>query len=119
MSKRVGWAVIDHMSGGVTSSADLKIAGFIQVSPLMTEITLGCQTMMCCVTRRRFPADRTGVHGAGEPMVTEIRATVTLGVGGVGAGILDEHTRGGGSDPLSFNDLDADDIVVGYGGGSR
>ena len=44
---------------------------------------------------------------------------VTLGVGGVGVGILDEDTRGRGSDPLSLNDLDTDDIVVGYQGGSR
>ena len=52
-------------------------------------------------------------------MVTEIRATVTLGVGGVRVGVLDKDARGGGSDPLSFNDLDMDDIVVGYRGGSR
>ena len=114
MSKWVDWAVIDHMSRGVTSSADPKIAGLIRVSPSMTEITLGCQTMMCCMTGHQFPAGRTGVHGAGEPMVTEIRATVTLGVGGVRAGVLDKDARGGGSDPLSFNDLDTDDIVVGY-----
>ena len=47
-------------------------------------------------------------------MVTEIQATVTLDVGGVGTGILDEDTRGRGSDPLSLNDLDMDDIVIGY-----
>ena len=47
-------------------------------------------------------------------MVTKIRAMVTLGVGGIGAGVLDEDARGGGSDPLSFSDLDTDDIVVGY-----
>ena len=52
-------------------------------------------------------------------MVTEIRATVTLGVGGVGTGVLDEDTRGGGSDPLSFHDLDMDAIIVSYRGGSR
>ena len=119
MSKRVDWAVIDHMSGGVTSSTDPKIADFIRVSPLMTEITLGCQTMMCRMTGRRFPAGRTGVHGAGEPVVTEIRAMVTLGVGGVRVGVLDKDARDRGSDPLSFNDLDTDDIVVGYRGGSR
>ena len=89
------------------------------MSPSMTEITLGCQTMMCRVTGCRFPAGRTGVHGAGEPVVTEIQATVTLGVGGVRMGILDEDTRGGGSDPLPLNDLDMDDIVIGYRGGSR
>ena len=85
----------------------------------MTEITLGCQTMMCRVAQRRFPTGRTGVHGAEEPVVTEIRATVTLGVGGVGTGVLDEDARGGGSDPLSFNDLDMDAIIIGYRGGSR
>ena len=47
-------------------------------------------------------------------MVTEIRATVTLGVGGVRVGVLDEDARGRGSDPLSFNDLDTDDIIVSY-----
>ena len=52
-------------------------------------------------------------------MVTEIQAMVTLGVGGVRAGVLDKDVRGRGSDPLSFNDLDMDDIVVGYQGGSR
>ena len=44
---------------------------------------------------------------------------VTLGVGEIGAGVLDKDARGGGGDPLSFNDLDADDIVVSYRGGSR
>ena len=52
-------------------------------------------------------------------MVTKIQAMVTLGVGGVRVGVLDEDMRDGGSDPLSFNDLDTDDIVVGYRGGSR
>ena len=89
------------------------------MSPLMTEITLGCQTMMCGVTRHRFPTGRTGVQGAGEPVVTETRAMVTLGVGGVRARVLDEDSRGRGGDPLSFNDLDADDFILGYGGGSR
>ena len=39
---------------------------------------------------------------------------VTLGVGGVRAGVLDKDARDRGSDPLSFNDLDTDDIIVGY-----
>ena len=47
-------------------------------------------------------------------MVTKIRVNVTLGVGGVRAGVLDEDLRGGGGDPLSFSDLDVDDIVVSY-----
>ena len=119
LSKRVDWAVIDHMPGGVTSSADPKIAGLIRVSPLMTEITPGCQTMMCRMTGRRFPAGRTGVHGAGESMVTEIRATVTLGVGGVRARVLDENSRGGRGDPLPVGDLNADDFIISYWGGSR
>ena len=47
-------------------------------------------------------------------MVTTIQAMVTLGIGRVGAGVLDKDSRGGGSNPLSFNDLDTDDIVVDY-----
>ena len=47
-------------------------------------------------------------------MVTEIQATVTVGIRRVRAGVLDEDSRGGGSDPLSFNDLDTDDIVINY-----
>ena len=74
--------------------------------------------MMCGVARRRFPTGRTGVQGAGEP-VTETRAMVTLGVGGVRARVLDEDLRGGRGDPLPFNDLDVDDFILGYGGGSR
>ena len=102
------------MPWGVTSSADPKIANLIRVSPSMTEITVGCQTMMCSMAWRRFPTGRTGVHGAGEPVVTEIQATVTVGIRRVRAGVLDEDSRGGGSDPLSFNDLDTDDIVINY-----
>ena len=52
-------------------------------------------------------------------MVTEIQANVTLGVGRVRAGVLDKNLRGGGSDPLSFSNLDADNIIVSYQGGSR
>ena len=52
-------------------------------------------------------------------MVTKTRAMVTLGVGGVRARVLDEDSRGEGGDPLPFNDLDADDFILGYGGGSR
>ena len=61
LGKRVDWAVIDHMSGGVTSSTDLKIAYLVRMSPLVTEITLGLQTMMCSVSWCRFPASWTGV----------------------------------------------------------
>ena len=72
LSKWVDWAVIDHMSWGITSSADSKIANFVRVSPSMTEITLGCQTMMCHVAQSGLLAGGTGVHGAGEPVVTKI-----------------------------------------------
>ena len=114
LGKQVDRTVIDHMSRGVASSTDPKIAYLIRMPPSMTEITLGCQTMMCGVTRCRFPTGRTDVQGAGEPMVTETRATVTLGVGGVRARVLDEDSRGRGGDPLPFNDLDADDFILGY-----
>ena len=107
------------MPWGVASSADLKIANFIEMSPSVTEIPLGCQTMMCCVTWRRFSAGRTDIHGTEEPMVTEIQANVTLGVGGGRVGALNEDLRERGRDPLSFSNLDADDIVVSYLGGSR
>ena len=114
LGRQIDWAVIDHMPWGVASSTDLKVANFVRMSPLMTKITLGHQTMMCCMTQHRFPTGRTGVQGAGEPMVTEIQAMVTLGVGGVGVSILDKNSRGRGCDPLSFNDLDADDIIAHY-----
>ena len=52
-------------------------------------------------------------------MVTKIRATVTLGVGRVGASVLDKDMRGGGGDPLPIGNLDADDFIVSYQGGSR
>ena len=50
LGKWIDRAVIDHMPRGVASSADLKIANFIGMSPSVAEITLGCQTMMCCMT---------------------------------------------------------------------
>ena len=52
-------------------------------------------------------------------MVTEIRANVTLGVGAAGARVLNQDSRGQRGDPLSFSDLDVDDIVVSYQGGNR
>ena len=62
LGKQVDWTVIDHMScRGVTSSTDPKIAYFIRVSPLVTEITLGFQTMMCGMAWCRLPTGRTGV----------------------------------------------------------
>ena len=107
------------MPWGIASSTDPKIANFIRMSPSMTEITLGCQIMMCHVTWCQFPAGRADIHGAGESMVTEIRANVTLGIGGAGARVLDKDLRGRQGDPLSFSNLDVDDIVISYWGGSR
>ena len=68
----------------------------------------------CC-----FPTGRAGVHQAEEPMVTKIRANVTLGVGGGGVRALDKDSECGGSDPLAFCNLDSDDIVNVYGAGGR
>ena len=50
LGKGIDWAVINHMSQGVTSSTDPKIADVIRVSPSVTEITLGRQTMMCSMS---------------------------------------------------------------------
>ena len=46
--------------------------------------------------------------------MTEIRANVILGVGGGGVRALNENSRGRGRDPLSFGNLDVDDIIVSY-----
>ena len=46
--------------------------------------------------------------------MTEIRATVTLGVGGVRARISHENSRGGRGDPLPISDLNADDFIISY-----
>ena len=119
LGKRVNWTVIDHMSQDVTSSTDPKIAYLVRMSPLMTEITLGRQTMMCGMTWCHFPTIRTGVQGAGEPMVTKTQATVTLGGRGIGVRILDEDSRDGRCDPLPICNLDVDGFIVSYRGGSR
>ena len=92
LGKWIDWAVIDHMPWGVASSTDPKVANVIGMSPFMTEITLGLQTMMCRMTGRCFSAGKTGVHRPEEPMVTEIRVNVTLGVGGGGVRALDEDS---------------------------
>ena len=52
-------------------------------------------------------------------MVTKIRAMVTLGVRRVWVGVLDKNLRGGGGDRLSFSDLDSNDLIINYQGGSR
>ena len=120
LGKGIDWAVIDHMPWDVASSTDPKVANVVGVSPSMTETTLDFQTMMCHVTGCRLSANGTNVCWTEEPMMTEIRANVTLGVGGGGARALDEdstsHRRG---DPLSFGDLDPDDIVSVYWASSR
>ena len=82
LGKQIDWAVINHMPQGVTSSTDLKIADVIGMSPSMTEITLGRQTMMCHMTWHSLSTGRTNVHQAEEPMMTEIQANVATGVGG-------------------------------------
>ena len=102
------------MSRGVASSADLKVANFVCMSPPMTDITLGRQTMVGSMTWFRFLTGRACIHGAEEPMVTEICTNVALGGGRAGTRVPDEDLRRGGSDPLSFDDLDMDDIVVVY-----
>ena len=89
------------------------------MSPSKTDITLGFQTMMGSVTRCHFLTGRAGIHGAEEPIVTKICTNVALGGGRAGAGVLDEDLGRKGCDPLSFMDLDTDDIVVIYWGGSR
>ena len=119
MGKRVDRTVIDHMSGGIASSTVSKVANFVSMSPSMTDITLGCQTMMGSVTGGCLLAGRAAVHGAEEPMVTEIHTNVTLGGGRAGARVLYEDSGGGGCDPLLFSDLNADGIVIVYWGGSR
>ena len=80
LGKQIDWAIINHMPWGVASSTDLKIADIIRMSPSKTEITLGCQTMMYCMTGHSLSAGRTDVHRAKEPMVTKIQANVTAGV---------------------------------------
>ena len=114
LGRRVDWTVINHMSWGVISSTNLKIAYLISVSPSVTEITLGRQTMMCSMARHWFPTSRTSVQGAGEPVVTEIRAMITLDVGRVRVGVLNENLRGRGGDPLPFDNLDANDFIISY-----
>ena len=123
LGKGIDWAVIDHMSWGVTSSTDSKIADIVRVSPSVTEITLGHQTMMCSMSWCQFPTGRADVHGAEEPVMAKIQANVGTGGGRAQVQVLDKNSRGQGSDPLPLSDLDTDDIIVscfvGYWGGSR
>ena len=102
----------------VASSTDPEVAYLVGVSPSMTEITLGLQTMMGSVTRSRLLTGGAAVHGAEESMVTCIRTNVALGGGGTGVGVLDEDPGRGQCDPLSLSDLDANGVIfdgiVGY-----
>ena len=75
--------------------------------------------MMGSVTRCCFLTGRAGIHGAEEPMVTEICTNVALDGRKAGAGVLDKDLERRGCDPLSFADLDMDDIIIVYQGGSR
>ena len=61
LGKWVDWAVIDHMSQGITSSTDPKIADVVRMSPSMTEIALGHQTIMCRMTRHSLSTSRADV----------------------------------------------------------
>ena len=111
------------MSWVVAPATDLKVAYFVGVSPSTTKISLGRQTMMCSVTWRHLLTSRACVHGAEEPMVTEICTNVTLGGGRAGAGALDKDMGRRGSNPLTFGNLDADGVIsswfIDYWGGSR
>ena len=106
------------MAWVIASPADPEIAYLVGVSPPMTEITLGLQTMMGSVTRGRLLTGGAVIHGAEKPMVTCIHTNVALGGRGAGTRLLDEDSGGGGGDPLAFCDLDADDFIIGYWGGS-
>ena len=119
LGKWVDWAVINHVSQGVTSPTDSKIADLVRVSLFKTEITLGRQTMMCSMTQCGFPTGRAGVHWAEEPMVTKIQTNVAAGVGGVRPQPLNQNSGCQGGDPLTFGNLDLDVIVGVYWASSR
>ena len=92
LGKWIDWAVINHMPWGVASSTDSKVADIVGMSPSVTEITLGLQTMMCRMTGCRLSTNGTDVHRAEEPIMTEIRANITLGVGGGGVRVWDKDS---------------------------
>ena len=66
----------------ITPTTDPKIADVVGMSPLMTEITLGHQTMMSSVSRCCLVTGGTSVEQAFHAMMTEIQAIVTVGGGG-------------------------------------
>ena len=121
--KWVDRAVIDHVAWVIASSADPKIAHLISMSPPTTEITLGLQTMMGSVTGSRFLTDGAAIHGAEEPMVTEIRTNIAPGGRGAGTRVLYEDLGGGQRNPLAFCDLNPDGVafsgLISYRGRSR
>ena len=87
--------IICHMSLAITFSTNLKVAHVVRMSPSMTEITLGLQTMMSSMSWGRLTVGWTGVQGAVHAMVTEIQTNVALGVCGRGEGVLDQDPRSG------------------------
>ena len=107
------------MSRGIASSTDSKVADVVGMSPSVTEITLGLQTMMCRMTGCRLSTNGADVHQAEEPMMTKIQANVTLGVGGGGARAWDKDSGRQRGDPLAFGDLDPDDIISVYWASGR
>ena len=52
-------------------------------------------------------------------MVTKIHANVTVDVSSQWKGVVDQNSGSGGSDPVSFGDLNLDDIVILYDQGCR
>ena len=116
--KRIDRAVIDHMAWVIAPPADSEIAYLVSVSPSTTEITLGLQTMMGSVTQGHLLTGGAVIHGAKEPMVTEICTNIALGGGGAGTRGLYEDPGGGRHNPLAFGNLNADRVIV-YWSGSR
>ena len=72
----------------IYSTTDPKIADIVGMSPLMTEITLGHQTMMGSMTWGCLMTGGTGVKGAFHAMMTEIQTNVTVGGGSEWKGVV-------------------------------
>ena len=83
------------MAQVVASSTDSEVAYLVGVSPSMTEITLGLQTMMGSMTGGCLLTGGASIQGAREPMMTSIRTNVALSRGGAGMRLLDEDSRRG------------------------
>ena len=107
------------MSSFIASSTDPKIVDIVGMSPLMTEITLGCQTMMSSMARGCLTTGGASIEGIFRAMVTETQANITVGGGSGWEGVVHQDSGGGRGDPLSFHNLDLNDIVFGYCGGDR